>query len=65
MIILYKILYLHNLNKYYHIFVLKKVFERLDQWIENENHARSKGGTLKIAHCKIKVLGQTALIEAA
>lgn len=44
--------------------MLQPVFIALDAWIETENTKRQASGILKIAACEIKVIGQTALIEA-
>ena len=44
--------------------MLKKVLSKLDQWIQNENLDRKKNGGMLISACEIKILGQTALIEA-
>ena len=44
--------------------MLKKVFKALDTWIEAQNEEREQEGMLKLGICEIRVLGQTALIEA-
>ena len=44
--------------------MLRNVFNQLDYWIETENLDRSKAGMLRIARCEIRVVGQTALVEA-
>ncbi len=44
--------------------MLMTVFTDLDKWVDNENRERVEAGMLMIAKCEIRVLGQTALLEA-
>ena len=44
--------------------MLKSVFRKLDEWIEEENGKRREAGMLSLDACEIKVIGQTALLEA-
>jgi hypothetical protein len=44
--------------------MLKKIFKELDKWIDEQNVERVEDGMLSIAACEIKVIGQTALLEA-
>ncbi len=44
--------------------MLKKIFKELDRWIETQNIERVEEGMLRIDTCEIKVIGQTALLEA-
>ena len=44
--------------------MLEKVFKTLDDWIEAQNIERGKEGLIKFSACEIKVIGQTALLEA-
>lgn len=44
--------------------MLRKVIEKLDNWIEGENSHSQQAGILPIHYCEILVIGQTALIES-
>lgn len=44
--------------------MLKKIFKKLDKWIGEQNVERAEEGMLSISACEIKVIGQTALVEA-
>ena len=44
--------------------MLKKICEKLDEWLIEENKLRHEDGTVLFKKVEIKVLGQTALIEA-
>lgn len=44
--------------------MIKKIFEKLDRWIGEQNAERVEEGMLSMSACEIKVIGQTALIEA-
>lgn len=44
--------------------MLKKIFEELDKWIQEQNLERQKDGVMEICSCEIQVIGQTALVEA-
>ena len=44
--------------------MLTLVFKKLDDWVETENAERNEAGTLRLARCEIRVVGQTALLEA-
>ena len=44
--------------------MLKNIFKKLDEWIGEQNIERVEGGMLSIRACEIKVIGQTALVEA-
>lgn len=44
--------------------MLKKVFAELDNWIAEENIERQEDGAMPMRACEIKVIGQTALLEA-
>ncbi len=44
--------------------MLLEVFRELEQWIVTENEERKLTGTPLIGPCTIRILGQTALIEA-
>jgi|GEM_PF-3755916 len=44
--------------------MLKKIFKGLDKWIDEQNVERRDEGMLSISACEIKVIGQTALLEA-
>jgi hypothetical protein len=44
--------------------MLMGVFQKLDRWIDEENQIRHEDGLLLYPSCEIKVVGQTALIEA-
>jgi len=44
--------------------MLKKIFKKLDNWIGEQNVERQEEGMLSISACEIKVIGQTALLEA-
>jgi hypothetical protein len=44
--------------------MLTKTFALLDQWVSRENEERRREGSLGISRFEIKVLGQSALIEA-
>ena len=43
--------------------MLKKVCKKLDRWLEAENKERADAGTIPL-RCEIRVIGQTALLEA-
>ncbi|MGZ3723321.1 MAG: hypothetical protein ACXVA9_10340 [Bdellovibrionales bacterium] len=44
--------------------MLKKVFKKLDTWIEEVNANRAAAGSSLLAKVEIRVIGQTALLEA-
>ena len=44
--------------------MLKKIFKKLDAWLEEKNKERRSEGLLPFNKAIIRVLGQTALIEA-
>jgi hypothetical protein len=44
--------------------MLKKIFKKLDIWIGEQSAYRVREGMLSIGVCEIKVIGQTALLEA-
>lgn len=44
--------------------MLKNVFALLDKWMDEENAERVEAGMLSMSACEIKVIGQTALVEA-
>jgi hypothetical protein len=44
--------------------VLRRIAEQLDDWIASRNREARAAGTLQLARCRIRVLGQTALMEA-
>ncbi|MBI3018116.1 MAG: hypothetical protein HYY62_09060 [Deltaproteobacteria bacterium] len=44
--------------------MLKEVLKELDVWVRNENKERSSQGTLLLRKTIIRILGQTALLEA-
>jgi len=44
--------------------MLKTVLKKLDLWIEEQNKAFETEGLRKFHSCKIRIVGQTALIEA-
>lgn len=44
--------------------MLKRVFQKLDKWVQAENKKAAEEGTLMIGETKIQVIGQTAILEA-
>jgi hypothetical protein len=44
--------------------MLYEVFQELDQWMAEANRARFEEGTPPYSSCTIRVVGQTALLEA-
>lgn len=59
------IVYLHNiLPCYYASMELEKVFMELNAWIAEKNQDLSEEGVRTLPRCRIRVLGQTALLEA-
>lgn len=44
--------------------LLKKIFKTLDDWVEIQNIERNDDGLVPLGICEIKIIGQTALLEA-
>lgn len=44
--------------------MIKEVLQELDTWIQRQNQERKSEGTLLLGRAVIRVLGQTALLEA-
>lgn len=44
--------------------MIKTAFHKLNQWIEEQNRARTEEGLTKIQRVEIRVVGQTALVES-
>lgn len=44
--------------------MIEKVAKALDAWIQAENKVRKGDGTIEFGRCTIRVVGQTALLEA-
>ncbi len=44
--------------------MLKRVFKVLDRWIGEQNAERVEEGMPSMSTCEVKVIGQTALVEA-
>lgn len=44
--------------------MLKEIFHKLDKWIGDTNAKRAAAGSATLAKAQIRVIGQTALLEA-
>jgi hypothetical protein len=44
--------------------MLKKVFQKLDQWIKEEDKTRREEGRMGLQKANIRIVGQMALLEA-